>query len=61
MIAITVLFIYHWLTGVGVFYYNQTAINASIVEVCRSQLWLFARKSVSLLIKSELNGSQSAT
>lgn len=40
---VSLLFIYHWLSGQGVFYYNLSVEDSATAEISRSQLWQWLR------------------
>lgn len=46
-VAVSLLFIYHWLTGSGVFFYDGFVEDSATAEISRSQLWQWIRFSVS--------------
>lgn len=41
--TVALLFIYHWLTGQGVFHYNMCVEDSATAEISRSQLWQWIR------------------
>lgn len=49
-IAVALLFIYHWLSGSGVFYYNGSVEDSATAEISRSQLWQWIRFSVDKIL-----------
>ncbi|ETN64262.1 malate synthase [Anopheles darlingi] len=42
-ITIALLFIYHWLTGSGIFFLNGAVEDSATAEISRSQLWQWIR------------------
>ncbi|XP_035905816.1 malate synthase-like isoform X1 [Anopheles stephensi] len=42
-IRVALLFIYHWLTGSGVFFLNGSVEDSATAEISRSQLWQWIR------------------
>ncbi|XP_053675722.1 malate synthase-like [Anopheles nili] len=42
-ITVALLFIYHWLTGSGVFFLNGSVEDSATAEISRSQLWQWIR------------------
>uniref|UniRef100_A0A182TUT4 malate synthase n=2 Tax=Anopheles melas TaxID=34690 RepID=A0A182TUT4_9DIPT len=42
-ITVALLFIYHWLTGSGVFFLNGAVEDSATAEISRSQLWQWIR------------------
>lgn len=44
--AVAMLFIYHWLSGSGVFFYDGAVEDSATAEISRSQLWQWIRFSV---------------
>ncbi|XP_077290780.1 uncharacterized protein LOC143914439 [Arctopsyche grandis] len=47
-IAVSVLFIYHWLSGVGHFFYNGQVEDSATAEISRCQVWQCLRHGVIL-------------
>lgn len=45
-ISVALLFIYHWLSGTGIFFYNGAIEDSATAEISRSQLWQWIRFSV---------------
>lgn len=52
-ITVVLLFIYHWLTGMGVFYLNNSVEDSATAEISRWQLWQWLRHSVVLETKQK--------
>lgn len=48
-ISVALLFIYHWLSGSGIFHFNGSVEDSATAEISRSQLWQWIRFSVSYL------------
>lgn len=48
-IAVSTLFIYHWLSGVGHFFYNGQVEDSATAEISRCQVWQCLRHGVSIL------------
>lgn len=48
--AVAMLFIYHWLSGSGVFFYDGAVEDSATAEISRAQLWQWIRFSVNILI-----------
>lgn len=46
-IAVALLFIYHWLSGQGIFYYKGAVEDSATAEISSSQLWQWIRFAVS--------------
>lgn len=46
-VAVAVLFIYHWLSGSGLFFYRGCVEDSATAEISRSQLWQWIRFGVS--------------
>ncbi|KAG4067570.1 hypothetical protein HA402_005342 [Bradysia odoriphaga] len=44
-ISVALLFIYHWLSGSGIFFYNGAVEDSATAEISRSQLWQWIRFS----------------
>ncbi|XP_055302057.1 malate synthase-like isoform X3 [Sitodiplosis mosellana] len=42
-ISVALLFIYHWLSGMGVFYFEGAVEDSATAEISRSQLWQWIR------------------
>lgn len=42
-ISVALLFIYHWLSGMGVFYFKGAVEDSATAEISRSQLWQWIR------------------
>ncbi|XP_052860500.1 uncharacterized protein LOC128267655 [Anopheles cruzii] len=42
-ITVALLFIYHWLTGSGIFFLNGSVEDSATAEISRSQLWQWIR------------------
>lgn len=47
-IAVTLLFIYHWLSGSGVFHFDNAVEDSATAEISRSQIWQWLRNATSL-------------
>lgn len=47
-ITVALLFIYHWLSGSGIFFYNGAVEDSATAEISRSQLWQWIRHSVNI-------------
>lgn len=45
-IAVSLLFIYHWLSGSGVFYFEGAVEDSATAEISRSQIWQWLRFAV---------------
>lgn len=45
-ISVALLFIYHWLCGMGIFYYKGAVEDSATAEISRSQLWQWIRFAV---------------
>lgn len=45
-ISVALLFIYHWLSGMGVFYFKGAVEDSATAEISRSQLWQWIRFNV---------------
>lgn len=52
-INVALLFIYHWLSGQGIFYYNLSVEDSATAEISRSQLWQWLRHKAR--IEGEVN------
>lgn len=52
-IAVALLFIYHWLSGQGIFYYKGAVEDSATAEISSSQLWQWIRFSVRFSIYGE--------
>lgn len=48
-ISVALLFIYHWLSGMGIFYYKGAVEDSATAEISRSQLWQWIRFAVSVI------------
>lgn len=48
-ISVALLFIYHWLSGSGVFYFKGAVEDSATAEISRSQLWQWIRFKVCLM------------
>ncbi len=46
-ISVALLFIYHWLSGSGIFFFSGAVEDSATAEISRSQLWQWIRFSVS--------------
>ncbi|KPJ18853.1 Malate synthase, glyoxysomal [Papilio machaon] len=44
-VAVTILFIYHWLAGIGHFFYNGNIEDSATAEISRAQIWQWIRFS----------------
>ncbi|XP_013171761.1 PREDICTED: malate synthase, glyoxysomal-like [Papilio xuthus] len=44
-VAVTILFIYHWLAGIGHFFYNGNVEDSATAEISRAQIWQWIRFS----------------
>lgn len=55
-IAVTLLFIYHWLSGSGVFHFDNAVEDSATAEISRSQIWQWLRNATAL----ESDGDRSA-
>ncbi|XP_013149037.1 PREDICTED: malate synthase 2, glyoxysomal-like [Papilio polytes] len=44
-IAVTIQFIYHWLAGIGHFFYNGNVEDSATAEISRAQIWQWIRFS----------------
>lgn len=42
-VSVALLFIYHWLSGMGVFYFKGAVEDSATAEISRSQLWQWIR------------------
>ncbi|CAH0719107.1 unnamed protein product, partial [Brenthis ino] len=42
-VAVSILFIYHWLAGIGHFFYNGNVEDSATAEISRSQIWQWVR------------------
>ncbi|KAI5635256.1 malate synthase domain-containing protein [Phthorimaea operculella] len=42
-VAISILFIYHWLAGIGHFFYSGNVEDSATAEISRSQIWQWIR------------------
>ncbi|CAH0397154.1 unnamed protein product [Chilo suppressalis] len=42
-VAISILFVYHWLAGVGHFFYNGNVEDSATAEISRCQVWQWIR------------------
>lgn len=47
-ITVALLFIYHWLSGAGVFHFKGAVEDSATAEISRSQLWQWIRFAVSV-------------
>ncbi|XP_059046737.1 malate synthase-like [Achroia grisella] len=47
-VAVSILFIYHWLAGVGHFFYSGNVEDSATAEISRSQIWQWIRFSATL-------------
>lgn len=47
-VAVTILFIYHWLAGIGHFFYSGNVEDSATAEISRSQVWQWIRFSAPL-------------
>ena len=45
-VAVSILFIYHWLAGIGHFFYNGNVEDSATAEISRAQIWQWIRFSV---------------
>lgn len=45
-VAVSLLFIYHWLSGSGVFYFEGAVEDSATAEISRSQIWQWLRFAV---------------
>lgn len=59
-IAVTLLFIYHWLSGSGVFFYEDAVEDSATAEISRSQLWQWLRHATPLEVDENSNTSDPA-
>ncbi|CAK1589119.1 unnamed protein product [Parnassius mnemosyne] len=44
-VAVSILFIYHWLAGIGHFFYNGNVEDSATAEISRAQIWQWIRFS----------------
>ncbi|XP_026496120.2 uncharacterized protein LOC113400684 [Vanessa tameamea] len=44
-VAVTILFIYHWLAGIGHFFYSGNVEDSATAEISRTQIWQWIRFS----------------
>ncbi|CAH2055811.1 unnamed protein product, partial [Iphiclides podalirius] len=42
-VAVAILFIYHWLAGIGHFFYNGNVEDSATAEISRAQIWQWIR------------------
>ncbi|XP_013191420.1 malate synthase [Amyelois transitella] len=42
-VAVSILFIYHWLAGIGHFFYSGNVEDSATAEISRSQIWQWLR------------------
>lgn len=54
-ISVALLFIYHWLSGSGIFFYNGSVEDSATAEISRSQLWQWIRFSVRIESESRVD------
>ncbi|KAL4713421.1 hypothetical protein ACJJTC_010406 [Scirpophaga incertulas] len=47
-VAVAILFIYHWLAGIGHFFYNGNVEDSATAEISRSQIWQWIKFSMPL-------------
>ncbi|XP_011494001.1 PREDICTED: malate synthase-like [Ceratosolen solmsi marchali] len=47
-ISVTILFIYHWLCGEGVFKFKETIEDSATAEISRAQIWQWIRHAASI-------------
>ncbi|XP_038219006.1 malate synthase-like [Zerene cesonia] len=47
-VAVTILFIYHWLAGIGHFFYSGNVEDSATAEISRWQIWQWIRFAVPL-------------
>ncbi|KAM3966088.1 uncharacterized protein ACR2FA_012959 [Aphomia sociella] len=47
-VAVSILFIYHWLAGIGHFFYSGNVEDSATAEISRSQIWQWIRFSTPL-------------
>ncbi|CAG9782594.1 unnamed protein product [Diatraea saccharalis] len=47
-VAVSVLFVYHWLAGTGHFFYNGNVEDSATAEISRCQVWQWIRFAVPL-------------
>ncbi|XP_041969864.1 malate synthase, glyoxysomal-like [Aricia agestis] len=47
-VAVTILFIYHWLAGIGHFFYTGNVEDSATAEISRAQIWQWIRFAVTL-------------
>ncbi|XP_034836388.1 uncharacterized protein [Maniola hyperantus] len=44
-VAVSILFVYHWLAGIGHFFYNGNIEDSATAEISRAQIWQWIRFS----------------
>ncbi|XP_073954725.1 malate synthase-like [Choristoneura fumiferana] len=42
-VAVSIMFIYHWLAGIGHFFYNGNVEDSATAEISRTQIWQWIR------------------
>jgi malate synthase len=45
-VAVSILFVYHWLAGIGHFFYNGNVEDSATAEISRHQVWQWIRFTV---------------
>lgn len=51
-IAVSTLFIYYWLAGIGHFFYSGNVEDSATAEISRMQIWQWIRFAVSTYCKN---------
>lgn len=54
-ITVALLFIYHWLTGSGVYYLNGAVEDSATAEISRSQIWQWIRHKAPIEDKPDVH------